>query len=523
MDVLPRITRQLVDRFREMPPVQRAASVALLVIVCAGFGWLVIFNHRIEFQPVSFGKSFDNEELASAERALVAAGLANFRRDGQRLLAPAKDLPRYNAALLEFDALPADLGTQMIKHYETLGPFSTDRQRQQMKEALLLQELRRMIKAVPDIEDARVVFASPERRSGWNQKSRATANVSVKPRAGREVSITLANSLRHVVASVVPDLLPADVTIFDVTRGHAYTGEATDNSLETRQRQQTQEITVEYEQRLQKALSHIPDVGVVVQIDLDRRRSISARRTALQTQQDHARVVNRPASLDESDTHLTGFRGTGENQLDFSTTDIESKTAHVAELPQNVRVSVSIPRDYLRDVSRRMSTTNSSTDRMDLETIEQDVSAKVERIVAGLIPSDSARQTISVTCVDRLTEQPKNEALRSISLVLTSSVQKWLVLLVCAGSTVLAGVWFLKRKSSSASRSHQLPSFGELESTSVVSPPLLPTATAITTTAISASKLDHFTMLRDEIRSLVESDPVASAALLGNWLSEANE
>ena len=51
-----------------------------------------------------------------------------------------------------------------------------------MKEALLLQELRRMIKAVPDVEDARVAIASSERRTSWNQKPRSTANVTIKPR-----------------------------------------------------------------------------------------------------------------------------------------------------------------------------------------------------------------------------------------------------------------------------------------------------------------------------------------------------
>ncbi len=518
MDVLPRITRQLFDRFREMPPVQRAASIALLFFVCAGFGWLVIFNHRTQFQPVSFGKSFDNEELASAERALAAAGLTSFRRDGQRLLAPARDIPRYNAALLEFDALPADLGTQMIKHYETLGPFSTDRQRQQMKEALLLQELRRMIKAVPDIEDARVVIASPERRSGWNQKTRATANVSVKPRAGREVSVTLANSLRHVVASVVPDLLPADVTIFDLTRGQAYTGEPTDTSLETSQRQQTHEMSRQYEQRLQKALSHIPNVSVVVQIDLQRRKPSFVQRTALQTRNDHARVVNRPVSLVDADEHLTGFRGTGDNESDFSTTDLNSKTAHVADLPQNIRVSVSIPRDYLRDVARRMQNRFPSTDQLDVEAIEQDVSAKVERIVAGLIPSEAARQSVSVTCVDRLTPESPDESVRPASVQLTSFIQKWCGTLTIAGLTMLTGVWILKRQTRSASRLHQLPNLDEHEPISVAAPPLL-----ATTAAITASKVDHFVMLRDEIRSLVESDPAASATLLGTWLSEANE
>ena len=321
-----------------------------------------------------------------------------------------------------------------------------------------------------------------------------------------------------MVASVVPELLPADVTIFDVTRGQAFTGETTDTSLETRQRQQTHEITRQYEQRLQKALSHIPNVGVVVQIDRERRRPTTRLRSALQTKNDHARVLNRPASLGDADAHLTGFRGTDDNQPDLSTTETESKSAQAEDLTQNIRVSVSIPRDYLRDVARRMQNTSASTEPLDLESIEQDVSAKVERIVAGLVPLDSARQTVSVTCVDRLTPDSPDETLRSTSRQLTSAIQKWRFALIFAGLSVLSGVWILKRNSGSASPLLQLPDLIEHESNSIASP-----SAQLATTTITTLKLDQFAMLRDEIRSLVESDPAASAALLGNWLSEANE
>ena len=518
MDVLPRITRQLVDQFREMPPVQRVASIALLVVVCSGFSWLVFFNHRTELQPVSFGKSFENEELASAEQALVAAGLTGFRRDGQRLLVPVKDLPRYNAALLEFNALPADLGSQMIKHYETLGPFSTDRQRLQMKEALLLQELRRMIKAVPDIDAARVVIATPERRSGWNQKTRPTANVSVKPRPGREISVNLANSLRHVVASVVPDLLPADVTIFDVTRGQAFTGEPTDSSIDARQRQQTTEISHDYEERLQKALSHIPNVGVVVQIAHVERRPSFIRSAALQSHEGQARVINRPVSIDDVDAHSTGFRGATENQPEMSTIDAESKTGPATQPRQNIRVSISIPRDYLRDVARRMRNSSASPRQMDLESIEQDVTAKVERIVTGLIPTDSSRQSISVTCVDRLDTEQSNEVLSSSSWKPVSPLQKWRGPLIIAAITSLAGIWILRRATRPTSSLTEWSNVDEHEPISEISDSVHETITPMT-----VSKRDHIVILRDEIRSLVESDPAATAALLGTWLSEASE
>ena len=109
MDVLPRITRQLIELLREMSPVQRVTVIAIPVALLFGFSWLVFLSTGSDFRELSFGKSFATDEMSSAEQALTAAGLIGFRRDGQRLLAPAKEIDRYNAALLQSDAMPGDL------------------------------------------------------------------------------------------------------------------------------------------------------------------------------------------------------------------------------------------------------------------------------------------------------------------------------------------------------------------------------------------------------------------------------
>ena len=109
MDVLLRITQQFINRIRELSRVQRGGFLALVLLVACSFAGLFVLKNRSDFQPVSYGKLFDSSELASAERAFVNAGLTGFRRDGQRLMVPGQELDRYNATLLEFDALPADL------------------------------------------------------------------------------------------------------------------------------------------------------------------------------------------------------------------------------------------------------------------------------------------------------------------------------------------------------------------------------------------------------------------------------
>jgi len=513
MDVLPRVTRQLIDLFRTMSPALRVISVAVPLSVLAGFGWLVAQTNRTDFQPVSFGKQFSPEELVSAEHALTTAGLRGFQHEGNRILVPAKELDKYNAALLEFDAFPADLGSQMLKQYETLGPFSTDRQRQQMKEALLLQELRRMIKAVPDVEDARVAFATSDRRSGWNQKPRTTANVTIKPRGGREISTTLINSLRHVVANMVPDLKPADVTVFDVTRGQAYTGEPTDDPSDSQYLQRAREFTRQYERQIQKALSHIPNVSVTVHVDLDALKSSMTRSETVRSRREPVQVANRAESWDEIDIHSTGFRGTLSSPTE--TTHEVTEKQLVAAMPKAVQVSVSIPCDYLREIRQRaLSKGTSSPSRLDPNNIEEEVLTTVERIVGRLIPAHSPPEAVSVTFVDRMISDIPVGAVELTSP--TSPIERRWMIAGVIGGLVLIGLWVVRSKPATAVIAPAPTALIEIDEPSAAPFPELAMPTAPTFVAPARASI-----LRDEIRSLVASDPAASAALLGRWLAEA--
>ena len=397
MDVLPRITRQLFDLYQGMSPLQRAMSAVVCCLILGGFGWLVVQNQAGEFRPVSFGKVFSVEELDSAEKAMTNAGLTEFRRDGRKLLAPSKELSRYNAALLESDAMPADLGTQMLKQYEKLGPFSTERQRQQMKEAFLLQELRRMIKDVPDVEDAHVTIAASERRGSWNQKPRATANVSLKPRAGRELSTMLIHSLRHVVANMVPDLKPADVTIFDVTRGQAYMGEMSDNQREGIDLKQAREFSHQYEQQIQKALSHIPGVSVTVHVDIGTSRSLVVRRASIRLAHNNC---DGPTEERMAEDELDAEADDSPRSKFLPAETIPDPFSNSTSTPRSVQVCVSIPKNYLQELAlRRMQSRENDSKPFDSAALENDVLKKVERIVGRLIPFRSVNQGQLKNCL----------------------------------------------------------------------------------------------------------------------------
>lgn len=447
MDVLPRIIRPLFELFCAMSLTQRVTVVAVPLLMLSGLVGIVAFNRPEDVQPVLFGKIFASEELATAEQALNHAGLMNYRRENRKLLAPAAELDRYNAALVEFDAVPPDLGSQILKQFESLGPFSTDRHRQEMKDALLLQELRRVIKAVPDIEDARVTVASSGRRVGFGQKPRVTANVAVKPQPGRELSSRLVGSLRQAVASMVPDLLPADVTIFDVVRGQAYTGEQTDDPMDGRLIQRVREFTRQYELQIQKGLSFIPNATVAVHVDLDNLKSSVIRQERVRTTHSDD-IVTRPGTVktvshddEESLWHSSGFRG---SDFPADVTREVSERELLAAMPKAVQVSVSIPSDYYRDIAARRAAQGAHRS-VDLETIEEEVLTKVERTVGRLIPAGSAPDAISVTTVDRMPAETPEPVLSTADQF---SILAWRHGGSCAlGLFVIWALWMLSRLS----------------------------------------------------------------------------
>ena len=508
MDVLPRISRQLFDVIEKMTVPQRILFSISTLLVLAGFGWVVVQNQQDDFRPLAAGKPFSTNELFAAEQALSSANLTGFRRDGQQLLAPANELEKYNSVVAQANDSTPDLGTQMLRQYESLGPFSTDRQRQQMKEALLLQELRLMIKKVPEIEDARVAVASSDRRGSWNQRPRSTANVTLKPKPGKEISAGLVSSLRHVVANMVPDLSPADVTIFDVTKGAVYsTAVLPVIAEETDSDRKTKELAGRYEQQLRKSLAHIRNANVTVHLET---RPTPRARPDRDSDDAWSDVPHEPADelIAQADEYETGFRGS-EEMRDQSDRQPSSRS-------NSIKVAVTFPRDYVNQIAkRRASKGETSPERLSAELIEDEVVAQVERIISRMLPGISSENAISVTCVDPVSHESESETTDPRFAQIENLLQVW--------KWHLMGAVFLlfSLMSLFAVRRTVKPpeTFGETTE-DVHSIPITTILEPTTAHAPVVAPPDRIVQLREDVRTLVSSDTSASTAILVRWLSE---
>jgi flagellar M-ring protein FliF len=548
MNFLQSLQQQFSSLWSSMNSAQRISLIVAPLILLAGFGFLYWSNNTSGMVALSWGKVFTTEELIAAEHALMEAGLTDFQRQGRMLLVPAAEKDRYNAALLEFDAMPEDLGSQLLKHYESLSPFITEKQRHEMREAMLLKEVAQTLKAIPNVEDARVVIANPNRRNSWSQKGTVTANVTITPKKGRELSTRLVASIRAAVASMVPDLKTSDVTVFDPVNEVTYAGDAADDPLSSQLVQRIRELTKQYESQISKSLSYIPGVNVTVHVDIENLKSsvirtqqidpkksapvISNEFTVNDTQTQRAprgepgQVANRPASVGGSagsdrNRQMTESDNRVVNGVSF---EISEKQL-LAAMPKAVQVSISVPRDYYRGIAAQRTAAGEKDPALtEVPAIEKEVLASVSKSVNRLIPADSPDDAIVVSTVDTLAKE-----LPTVTIPWTETAWQFFREY---GSTMALGAFaiyvamMLRKSMGSLAQANASPGDSRTDNANGMNP-LNPSGgpeAAMAMNALqgaSAALPPKPATRRDQLQAIVRDNPEATAALLGKWIQAA--
>ena len=133
-----------------------------------------------------------------------------------------------------------------------------------------------------------------------------------------------------------------------------------------------------------------------------------------------------------------------------------------------------------------------------------------------MIPASSPSNAISVTCVDRLETERSDLASLSAKEQISILIYQWGGS-IALGALALVGLWMLRRGNPAVEVPQAIVVTGTSEE---INPAPSEVAAAVIPTPVVSPDLTA--IVRDEIHSLVESDPVASASLLGDWLSETD-
>lgn len=547
MESLKKTWSQFQALFAGMAPSQRLTLIAVPLLVIAGLAALMYSGSGSAEEHLLGGKVFSAEELKSATEALQKGGMSQFRVDGQKILVPKAEATRYNAALLANGGLPADFGAELEKMYEKVNVFTTDKERQELRELGKQKVLAKWIKALPEVEDASVLWERSRSRPFGGGAGKVTATVSVRPKPGRDLSQVLVSSLRQAVAGAVADLSPSDVTIFNMTSGVSYRADDPNDPFNSQFIDQVKQFQDLHQRNISKYLDYIPNVIVTVHVDLDNLKGAWEKESTVDAKAFQVKTVeqketlkaderrpndepgsrsNAPASLRNAaqavSTNTRNAEKTNSTSENVPVSQRSIERALIGLLPKSVQVAISIPKDYYRDVARKQGESESDKQNFmaKVQLIETETLKQVKESVAKLVPTPtkntgSAVDNVSVTSYVRLDTETAAPTTSFLTLA-TEMLSQW------GGPAGLAlfTLWVLWTLQRSVKRLPQEPATARSEAGRAIA--------GVSSSSGNAGSGDDDedeepvpkeATKRDKLQGLVKDNPEMAAAVISRWLA----
>ena len=528
MELLRRTFAQFRELYQGMSPSQRGTLIVVPMLILAALGLLMYTSHGPSEEMLLGGKYFSPDELARSQEALRQAGLTEFRVDNQRLAVPKRLAEKYTAALVVHSSLPADFAADLDRMENKINVFMPGEHRREIREEGRKLKLSKILRAIPEIEEAIVEWDRVKSSGFGPRQSLVTATVSVLPRGGRELSPQLMNSLRQFVAGAVAGLSVDNVTVMDMSTGRVPVTES--DPLYDRVLALTKLRKQEYEAQIRQALAYIPDVLVGVNVDLENLKTSVERQQLLDpkpfpvqttTQTTSLQATQKPSAEPGAGSNVPRSvqfsRGTERTNATEENREIQVNAASVRNIekvfeglfPKAVQVAVSIPDDYYRQVAASRGFAAGTTDedqakfKTELQAIEKEILLNVSTQVARLIPADSAAEAVSVKSVPSL-ERKALPARSAIVETVGDLAGQW----GSAAALVLFALWALWMLNRSMSRLPVEPAAPN---------PLLPPTESEDDE--EEEPQPQAPTKRDELQSLVRDNPEMAASVLARWIA----
>ncbi len=230
-----------------------ATSVALAV-------WVVIWSQGADLRPL-YG-SLEHLDAAAVVNVLESNKIRYRIDENSGVL--LVDSARINDARLKLAeaGMPADTaaGFELLDQEQGIGTsqfMETARFRRSLE-----GELARTISSINSVKGARVHLAIPERSVFLRDQRKPSASVLLEVLAGRTVVESQVRAIGNLVASSVPDLQLADVTIVD-QKGNLLSNFAQDEDAvaANKQLEYTAKLEMQFVERVQRMLDPVIGTG----------------------------------------------------------------------------------------------------------------------------------------------------------------------------------------------------------------------------------------------------------------------
>jgi flagellar M-ring protein FliF len=480
MDVFSRATSQLHDLYRSLTPGSRMTAGLLAAVAAGALCYLCTQQTVRPETDLMHGVPVAPSQLPVMQAAFAKAKLKSPAIRGSAIFVPRGEESQYMQALVAANALPPSLGA--ARHEALNGSIMEigSRREQYRMRMAKLEDLAATIRLRPGIEIASVDYDEDPRPGPFKEKL-ATAVVWVKAAGTTQLDEETVLAIRDSVVPAFAGLKPEEVTVSDLN-GRTWRG-AIGSPEENQYRALKRTAEQELKTRIATALSHVPNVDVQVNVELER-----------------GQIGGANSSLPGRD--------------------------HAAATLTSARVLVRVPASYFASVWQQRNPSEpgqpkKTPDQAALEQIRNEESANIQRCVAAVLPpikgSASLAETTTVTPFVEISATAPSA--RPSEDLLNWAVQSWRTLAgVGVALICFLGLWLIAR--TKAAKAEQ------------------PAAAAMATTAVDAApaKLANSVAgphwrrpvaaagkpLREELSKMVEDDPEAAANILRKWIGQTS-
>lgn len=532
MEALKSTYNQYAGVFKSLSASQRLTLVVVTALIVGALGYLAFNGRSSGYVAASFGKDFAGEDLQNAQTVLRERGLNDFRQEGGKLLVPRAQLDQYNAALLTGGGLPQDWASELEKQFDKQSWFTSERQMQLQKDIARGKALRTVLRALPEVADAQIMWARSEPKRFSGQVPKVTATVNVKPKSGQELSLRLVQSIRGAVANMIADLKPADVTIFNLQTGQSYTVNE-EGPYDGRLLELIKKYTRMYRENVEQRLSYIPGVLVTAHVKLDDVKRSVERKLQYDAKSSVAISESNSTNSEESDNRppaakvgeapnvpraLNSSAGPANrrkrNESETTSTTAPGYTDTLKEyaeaIAREVKVSVGIPEDYFQKVAEKQSAAGSAgeTAGQTPGPTREAILADVKRSVAMTVGVDPESESVVVAPYVKV--DPETPELESDWLGSAGELMGRWGGPVGLGLFAVLALWMVKKS---------MPAVPEVEENPL---PEFPPPQPADDEEETEKKPEPTASPRDGLQGVVRDNPEMTAAVLSQWLKTVN-
>jgi len=422
MDFLNQAAGQIRDLLLSMTPAARVTAVLLIGVIAVSLGYLVKQQSASPDDYLFNGEFLPAADADRAEAAIAVAKLSDYERVGNRIRVPRGKKAEYLAAVANAGALPRNFHDVMEKSLK-LSPFTDKTTRLQSMKAAREEQLSMMIRNMDGIEDAQVIY-DVSKSQGLARVSLATATVSVRPASGETIDGRRAKMIKKAVASAILHLSPDQVTVTNLADGSTYAsgGEISPDSFDDPYYKKRLTFESGMKAKIENLLRDIPGLVVQVSAELDTMLERTTRSTEPNGDAVARRETSQNDSLETSEINNGGrvglsaqgptrgndqepeitIKNTSENvslDSDNFIPTLEKTFRETGLTPQEVRVAISIPRNYLLSIwKKREQDQGNDVDQPlpnDIQTrldpLEGPLTEKIKTLVSALLPKELAK------------------------------------------------------------------------------------------------------------------------------------